>query len=227
MLQANDALRLCADAHEQEVITNDSYKIKPLLARDPNIEYVVDIGGNIGAFSRHIQVLLPHAKIIFCEPEQDLMDYAKLNTENKLIYVQAAVVGDPTVDQVQFNICKWQGNHHVDGTFNWDAYAPVGSEKLSTITVLATTLLKIVDENKFPRIDLLKVDTEGSEPAILEGIKPWLKNIRHIVGEWHSQSDLARIKETLADTHNATFTDGAFKESSGLIANGEFIADLI
>ncbi len=226
MLQANDELRVCADAHENEVIGNDSYSILPLLERDKNIEYVVDIGANVGAFSTYIQRLLPNAKIIACEPEEMMMSYVKLNTDNKLIYVQKAIIGDPTVKEVQFNICKWQGNHHVEGRFNWPAYAPVGSEKIGERIIPATTLQEVVDENNFPRIDLLKIDTEGSEPEILQGIKPWLKNVRHIVGEWHSQADLAAIKELLAETHNATFTDGAFKEPSGLIANGEFVAEL-
>jgi FkbM family methyltransferase len=227
MLKASEELRLCANAHEEEVIVKDSYRLKPLILKDPNIQYVVDIGGNIGAFSTHVQRLLPLAKVIVCEPEPSMMHYIKENTDNKLIYVEKAVIGDPTVKEVTFNICKWQGNHHVDGRFNWDAYKPVGSEKLRSIAVGATTLQQIVDENSFPRIDLLKIDTEGSEPEILQGIKPWLKNIRHIIGEWHSQKDLAIIKEVLKDTHNTTFEDGFFTEpATGLKANGNFYAEL-
>ena len=226
MLKANDELRLCADAHETEVNTNDSYSIKPLLARDPNIEYVVDIGANVGAFSTYLQSLLPNAKIIACEPEEMMMVYVRLNTSDKLIYVQKAIIGDPNLKEVNFSICKWQGNHHVEGRFRMDTYAPVGSQILSSRVVPATTLMQVVEENGFPRIDLLKIDTEGSEPEILESIKPWMENIRHIVGEWHSQDDLARIKAVLAETHDTTFVDGAFKELNGAIANGEFTAEL-
>jgi hypothetical protein len=101
----------------------------------------------------------------------------------------------------------------------------VGSEILYDIPVPSTTLQQIVDENNFPRIDLLKIDTEGSEPEILEGIKPWLKNVRHIVAEWHSQSDLARIKTALEDTHTVVSTDGFFHEQNGDIANGNLFAE--
>lgn len=225
-LKYSPELQLTADAHEEEVINKDSYGIKALLERDKDIKYVVDIGANIGAFSVHIQRLSPEAKIITCEPEESMMHFIKENTDNKLIYVQAAVNGNPLIKEVKFNICKWQGNHHVDGVFNWDAYRPVGSELIKTITVPAITLMELIVDNNFPRVDLLKIDTEGSEPDILEGIKPWLKNIRHIVGEWHSQKDLALIKEILKDTHDCTFTEGAFKEPSGLIANGGIVADL-
>jgi len=170
MLQANEELRVCADAHENEVIGNDSYGIKKILAADPGVEYVVDIGGNVGAFSSFLYTLLPAARIIVCEPEAMMMGYAKINTNNELVYVEKAIIGEKGVKEVTFNICKWQGNHHVDGRFNWPAYAPVGSEKIAERIVPATTIGEVVEENGFPRIDLLKIDTEGSEPEILQSM---------------------------------------------------------
>lgn len=226
MLQSNEELRLCAEAHEQEVIVNDSYGLRALLEKDPGIEYVVDIGGNVGAFSSFVHSLLPGARIILCEPEEMMMGYAKLNTGNELVYVQKAIIGDREVAEVKFNICKWQGNHHVDGRFNWDNYTPAGSVKVGDRMVPAATVNDVAEQNGFPRIDLLKIDTEGSEPEILESLVPYLHSVRHIVGEWHSQADLARIKEALSLTHDAVYTDGAFREPSGLIANGGFAAEL-
>lgn len=226
MLKASPELRQCADAHEQECITNDSYGIKELSQRDSNIEYVVDIGGNIGAFSRQILNFFPNAKIMLCEPEPELMKYAKENTDNKLIYVQKAIVGDHTLKEVKFIVCKWQGNHHVEGRFNWDNYTPAGSEKIGEIVVEADTLMHLIRLENFTRVDLLKIDTEGAEPEILKDIKPWLKNVRHLAIEWHSQKDLVQIKEFLMDTHNLVITEGAFKEPSGAVANGNIVAEL-
>ncbi len=228
MLKANEELRVCADAHEDEVITKDSYSLRALLERDKGIEYIVDVGANIGAFSNFAQRLFPEAKIIACEPESMMMSFVKENTENKIIYVEKAIVGDPLQKEVQFNICKWQGNHHVDGVFNKEVYCKpeVGSEILRSITVPATDLMTVLKENNFPRIDLLKIDTEGAEPQILESMKPWLKNVRHIMIEWHSQKDLERIKEALKDTHSCTFVDGFFKEENGTPANGNIVAEL-
>lgn len=226
MLKASPELRQCADAHEQECITNDSYEIKDLAQRDSNIEYVVDIGGNIGAFSRQVLNFFPNAKIILCEPEPELMKYAKENTDNKLIYIQKAIVGDSELKEVKFIVCKWQGNHHVEGRFNWDNYTPAGSQKVGEITVEATTLSQIIFNIRFPRIDLLKIDTEGAEPEILKDIKPWLKNVRHLAIEWHSQKDLVQIKDALMDTHNLVITEGAFHEPSGAVANGNIVGEL-
>lgn len=228
MLHSSPELKLCADAHEEEVITKDSYEIKALAEKHPDIEYIVDIGGNIGAFSKQVSNFFPSAKVILCEPEPELMKYAKLNTDNKLIYVEKAVVGDPDLEEVQFSVCKWQGNHHVKGKFRMDTYGvpSVGSKILHDITVKATTLPQIISANNFPRIDLLKVDTEGSEPDIFKSIKPWLKNVKHIVAEWHSQDDLRVLLDVIKDTHNYTLQMGFFKETNGAVANGGLFAEL-
>ena len=168
MLQASDELRLCADSHEEAVITKDEYGIVPLAAMDPDVEYIVDIGGNVGCASLMFQRNFPNAKIICCEPEPENMNYAKLNTEDKLIYVQKAIVGKDDVRHVKFNVCGWAGNHHVDGHFRWDLFEPMGSRLVRSITVPATTLRQVMEENGFPRIDLLKIDCEGLEGEILQ-----------------------------------------------------------
>jgi hypothetical protein len=128
--------------------------------------------------------------------------------------------------EVTFVVCKWQGNHHVEGRFNWDNYTPAGSQRVKDIKVPATTLSQIIFNIRWSRIDLLKIDTEGAEPEILKDIKPFLKNVKHLAIEWHSQSDLVKIKEALWDTHVMVIEEGAFHEPSGAVANGNIVATL-
>ncbi len=226
-IHATGDLSECARLHEEEVMTNDSYNLKDLYQKDKDIKYVVDIGANVGAFSYFIKELYPDAKVISCEPEPNCMKWVKENTGNKGIYVNKAIVGDPTLKEVSFNVCRWAGNHHVSGKFDMEVFSKWGSVVENQITVPAITLQQVVDDNKFPRIDLLKVDTEGSEGDILEGIKPWLKNIKYILGEWHSQKDLARIKEILKDTHDCIFEPAPhFTDLQGKPANGGIYAKL-
>lgn len=218
MLQASEELRICADSHEQAVITDDEYGIAKLAAMDPDIEYIVDIGGNVGCASLMFQKHFPNAKIILCEPEPENMKYARLNTDNKLIYVEKAIVGDPDVKEVKFNVCGWAGNHHVDGHFRWDLFEPMGSRLVRSITVPATTLyIAAFKENKFPRIDLLKIDCEGLEGEILQGFKPFMKHVKHFRGEWHGDDDIPRIEDAFKDTHVVTF-DRRFTTHGDIIA---------
>jgi len=219
MLKASAELRLCADSHEEAVIKRDEYSIIPLAAKDKNIEYIVDIGGNVGCASLMFQMNFPNAKIICVEPEGMNMMYAKMNTDNKLIYVEKAVVADEDVKEVKFNVCHWAGNHHVDGHFRWDLFAPMGSKLDHSIKVPAITLRRIVEENHFPRIDLLKIDCEGLEGQILQSYKPYMSTVKHFRGEWHGQEDIPLIEDALSATHNVWF-DRRFS------THGDIVADL-
>lgn len=228
-IHADGDLSECARLHEEEVMTNDSYELRKLHDRDKGIQYVVDVGANVGAFSYFIKELWPEAHVISCEPEPKCMEWVKKNTRmfKDVTYVNKAIVGDSNLKEVTFNVCKWAGNGHVEGTFDMNFWKRYGCQVEEKITVPAVTLMKVIEDNKFPRIDLLKVDTEGSESVILQGIKPWLKNVKYITGEYHSQVEKALITDILKDTHNIRFTDGIhFKEDSGLSANGDIFAEL-
>lgn len=216
MLKHSKELELCAEAHEEAVINQDEYRIKELAEFDKHIEYIVDLGANLGAASHHFQSIFPEAKILVCEPEPELMKYAKENTDNKLTYVEEAIIGDDR-KEVTFNVCKWQGNGHVDGNFRWDLFEPMGSEKVGQIQVKASTLKDIMDRYEFPRIDLLKIDTEGMEGQILTKFKPYLHLVKHFRGEWHGDKDREIIREALKDTHDL-YIDRRFSTHGDLFA---------
>ena len=204
MIQSSPGLEECARAHEEAVITNDEYKVRELFQEDKDIKYIVDLGANLGTASFKFHVFFPEAKILACEPVPELMRLLKLNTNNDLIYVQKAIVGSDD-KEVKFNVCHWAGNGHVDGHFRWDLFEPMGSKKEYDIQVEAQTLKSLIDEHNFPRIDLLKIDVEGLEGAILLAFKPYMKQMKHFRGEWHGDDDIPRIKDALEATHNVKF----------------------
>lgn len=194
----------CMEGHYEAVVKNDEYKIEELAEQDKDIEYIVDIGANLGTASMQFQRFFPNAKILVCEAEPQLMKYAKLNTDNKLTYVEEAIIGDDR-KEVTFNVCKWAGNGHVDGNFRWDLFAPMGSKKDHEIKVPASTLKEIMDRYGFPRIDLLKIDTEGMEGQILQKFKPHMLLVKHIRGEWHGDKEIPLIKDAVKETHDYYF----------------------
>lgn len=197
-------LEECAKGHYTAVVEEDEYKVEKLFDDGENLEYIIDIGANLGTASMQFQRFFPNAKILVCEPEPELLKYAKLNTDNKLIYVEEAVIGDDR-KEVTFNVCKWAGNGHVDGNFRWDLFAPMGSEKDHEIKVKACTLKDLVDKYEFPRIDLLKIDTEGMEGQILQAFKPYMSMVKHFRGEWHGDKEIPLIRDALKGTHDYYF----------------------
>lgn len=217
-LHYSPQLQECVEGHYEAVIANDEYKIADLAEQDKNIKYIVDIGANVGMASLQFQTYFPKAKILVCEPEPECMKYAKLNTDNKLIYVEEAVIGDNR-KEVTFNVCKWAGNGHVDGNFRWDLFEPMGSKLDHKITVPASTLKEIIDRYEFPRIDLLKIDTEGMEGQILQSFKPYMNKVIHFRGEWHGDKEIPLMKDALKDTHDI-FVDRKFS------THGDFFATI-
>ena len=197
-------LEECAKGHYEAVVEQDEYKVEQIFDNGENIEYIVDIGANLGTASMQFQRFFPNAKILVCEPEPELMKYAKLNTDNKLTYVEEAVIGDER-KEVTFNVCKWAGNGHVDGNFRWDLFEPMGSKLDHKITVPATTLKELIDRYQFPRIDILKVDTEGMEGQILTAFKPYMHLVKHFRGEWHGDKEIPVIRDVLKETHDYYF----------------------
>lgn len=203
-LHYSPELEECMLGHYEAVVVQDEYKVTELAELDKNIEYIVDLGANIGTASMQFQKYFPNAKILVCEPEPELMKYAKLNTDNKLIYVEEAIIGDGR-KEVTFNVCAWAGNGHVEGVFRWDLFEPMGSKLDHKITVPASTLKDLMDRYNFPRIDLLKIDTEGMEGQILQSFKPYMHLVKHFRGEWHGDKEIPLIRDALKNTHDYFF----------------------
>lgn len=203
-LHYSPELEECVTGHFKAVVEEDEYRIAELAETDKDIKYIVDLGANVGMASLQFQTYFPEAKILVCEPEPECMKYTKLNTDNKLIYVEEAIIGDDR-KEVTFNVCKWAGNGHVDGNFRWDLFEPMGSKLDHKITVPASTLKDIIDRYEFPQIDLLKIDTEGMEGQILQSFKPYMHLVKHFRGEWHGQDEISLIRDALKDTHEYYF----------------------
>ena len=214
----NDKLELTTKAHYTAVVEEDEYKVKELFEADKDIKYIVDIGANIGTASYQFHKYFPEAKILVCEPEPELLEYARKNTKNELTYVPDAIIGDDR-KEVTFNLCKWEGNGHVDGNFRWDLFEPMGSMKVGEIKVPASTLKEIMERYEFPKIDLLKIDTEGMEGQILTKFKPYLSCVKHFRGEWHGDVDREEMREALKDTHDIYI-------NRKLSTHGDFFATL-
>jgi len=199
-LHFSPELKECVEGHYVAVVEDDEYRLQELADSDKDIEYIVDLGANVGMFSMHAHNIFPDAKILACEPNPECMKYTKLNTDNELTYIEEAIIGDER-KEVTFNVCEWAGNGHVSGNFRWDLFEPMGSKLDHEITVPASTLKEIMDRHNFPRIDLLKVDTEGMEGQILTAFKPYMSLVKHFRGEWHGREDSEIMKAALSDTH--------------------------
>ncbi len=187
-----------------EVITQDCYKFR---SWEPNNETpcIVDIGANVGAFSKMAWSRFPDANIYSFEMMEDNYNYAKsILSELKNVYLfNCAVVGS----NQPIGIFKHDTNHGghkpiFDDTAN--SYlnksrftADWREEKVNSIT-----FSQLLEQNSIDVVDFLKLDCEGTEYEILFHVEEcglW-DNISHIAMEIHGRNskEYSQLMEILS-----------------------------
>lgn len=167
------------------VYYQDEYKIglRPIKHGD---EFVVDIGANIGCFSRRWHNRNPEAQIVCVEVCPELIPSLLANVsefasvlqgachygDEKLYLLNATIPESPTI-----------GGSRVVGIEEFEAEKSVHYRHDDAICQ-THTLESIMDRYKRPGIDVLKLDCEGSEISILENC------------------DLSRVGTIFVESHN-------------------------
>jgi FkbM family methyltransferase len=151
---------------------------------------VVDVGGFIGDFSLYAVKRLNAAKVIVCEPSPRnwtllLKNIANNGYEDRIVAVNKAVTDG---GNVMMNIDAPNGSQCMVS-----AYFP-SEQPLSAVSGIS--LGELLREHAIESVDLLKIDCEGGEYAILESTpSDVLDRIRNIVFEYHEiEGGWARLK---------------------------------
>lgn len=151
----------------REVWLDDSY----LLPFSVEPRTLVDLGANIGLTSLWLAKRYHAERVIAVEASPDNARLVQKNLEQNGIVAEviAAAVG-PRDGTVRFNLHENsnQGMIHPDG-----AEVPMVS--------MATVLARVPNRP----VDLLKMDIEGGEQALLDGDLAWLDRIAAIIAEFH------------------------------------------
>lgn len=151
---------------------------------------VVDLGGNIGIFTRYAYQM-GASKIVTFEPDRRYFQMLKQNSPSSTILFNAAIgdkIGKLTLTE----------SSHLGGSNLWHGKDP----SVTQYEVNVYTLSYLIDNGLVDKIDFLKVDIEGSEIIALEGIRDeHLANIRNVVVEYHHEH-LKFNEQTRADFIN-------------------------
>jgi hypothetical protein len=147
-------------------------------------DVVVDLGGNIGIFTRY-SYHMGASKIITFEPDKRYFEILKQNAPANSVLFNAAI-GD-TLGKLTLT-----ESNHLGGSNLWHRTDPT----VNQYEVNCYTLDHILEAGLVNRIDFLKVDIEGSEIIALNGISDDnLSKIRNIVVEYHHEH--LKFNETL------------------------------
>ena len=140
----------------KEIIDKDEYAIKHLSSIP--IDYVIDIGANIGVFSRYANNILDIRKGIIClEPQKD-----------NFVYLQDNMKGVSNV--CLYKVALGDGNDmYLTTTPKNEGMYQCKEDNVSEEVVKSITLPSIISDNNIKPEDvvLMKCDCEGGEVALM------------------------------------------------------------
>ncbi len=179
------------DEADQSVF-NEIFKLGEYRAADEVIksakDAIVDVGAHAGFFSLYCRALNEKAKIYAIEPEPENLKMLNQHlVENKILGVKviAGALASQTEER-QLILSADSHNHRLG--------QPVfrsGEEAEKTVTVQAFSFADFCKQNKIKKISLLKMDIEGGEYELFEGLSEAdLSMVNCIILEYHTSSKL-------------------------------------
>ncbi|MCA9369028.1 MAG: FkbM family methyltransferase [Pseudomonadales bacterium] len=205
---------------KREVFSHDEYYFE---TDNPN-PVIIDAGAHIGLTTLYFKSLYPHATIIALEPNPDLFKLLEKNIwENQLenvTTIQGAL--SDTRSTTEFFVDSTKNQWWSTGSFIKGAWTK--QQESQAIQVDTWPLSEFVTQP----IDVLKLDIEGAEQAVLEASQDALPLIDQILMEYHSvkQQNLYYLSEILKQQgytlsyaqDGKELTKFNIKQSKGLIS---------
>lgn len=176
-----------------DVLVHDCYRVEDLPSP---IETAMDVGAHIGSFTARLLMRFPncHAICVEANPANERALVRTLSGTSAKAEMSACYYANEPVELFSTirpgsrntggSFVQSRGSRHADSLLNRDEYDRRGL--VSTATVEG-----IMAAYGFERLDLLKLDCEGSENNILRHAP--LERIGCIVGEWHCAAEFPRI----------------------------------
>ena len=239
LLTFPDGFRCYTHSNEQEVmlIYNEIFVKHEYLGADIALDgcrCVFDVGANIGLFTIFAKLKNPDLIVHAFEPIKSTYDVLVKNIELhglKNVYAHNHALG--SVDASERTITFYP---NLSG--NSTAHPESKQEQKRLLTELigpdmvahlfqapqvhavpTHTLSAVIEKEGVPAIDLLKIDAEGDELAVLQGItEAHFPIIRMIAAEIHSDDLLAAVQPLLAKRGFLIASDGGIALSSNIYA---------
>ena len=203
----------------QDVAEEDSYRIDEIPQPGP---VVVDVGGHIGCFSKRLHRRNPQARIFAVECCPENLAAIQKNIGDFATVIPAAMTYEPDVALLNavYSNCRSTGGsalidrHELQQRVATREFTEHPQREMPTEywadfrPIRTVTLEDLMQEHGFDRIDVLKLDCEGSEFSIL-GKTPSLDRIGLIVGEYHGKEQFEQlVADRFADWQLKILRDG-------------------
>jgi FkbM family methyltransferase len=176
-----------------KVINVDEYELLPIKINTWPVEYVVDVGCNIGAFTTFVKSLWSKTHVLAMDPSPVTKLAFIENTKklNNIFFHETAAV-NTTDEYVHLAI-----THCTPAGWIKEIQAKLLKNKFSgkergQYKVKASKVSDLLTSHCFPYIDILKIDAETAEIEVLKDLigTGWLSRTGSIRIEWHGEEVL-------------------------------------
>ena len=156
---------------------------------------IVDVGANVGIYSLVAKAVNPAATVCAFEPVPRFFQRLVANCERNALDVRCF---DHALSDRDGEATLWDlaAHHHYHASLSRsDMAAHSGPVERR---VVARTLASVLTEGNIDGVDLVKIDVEGWEPEVIEGMGALLRNRPTILVEIKSLERAKRIEELVA-----------------------------
>ncbi len=187
----------------REIILNDSYQLRHI--DRTKVQYVFDVGANVGLFSMMARFLFPEATIYALEPAPSTCELLIENTANlNILVIQTGLgkLGDTLALQKQ------------GPNSGQNQYRAISRDQDGIRAMGLAEMIGACD----PAATIVKVDTEGAEMSIINDptVIPLLRRLLCFTAEFHFGESFGTpgwkevyepwTKEVFAKTHDTSVT---------------------
>lgn len=162
---------------------------------------ILDVGGNIGLGSFYLKSLFPSAQIFGFEPspaEFEMLTANYAEWQDCRAFSQA--LGDEEGQVLRFAV-------HPERTGGQHVLEEAEAGDWQEIHVTSRRADRLIEAGEIPLPDLVKIDVEGAEEAVIRGFGHYLSEVRAVVMETHSASLHARCVKRLLDAGHRIIRD--------------------
>jgi FkbM family methyltransferase len=158
---------------------------------------IFDVGANIGITALYFACVYPKARIYCFEPLPDNVELLRYNTAS--FGNRITVIPKGLSNQIG-SFPYRRSNDPVN--FGGGGFHRLGHDQSQTLSLPVTTAGHVCRELGIRQVDVFKIDTEGAELAVLQGIPLEILNqASALIGELHGVEDYAFL-ERLSQAHH-------------------------
>ncbi len=170
-------------------------RIIRILKREvPNLNNFIDVGAYKGTYTDLILNNYKPKKILMFEPQKEIFEFLKKKyNENKEIFLFNEALSNEN-KPARFNFNKHNLTSSLSSLDPDNSYLKLKAKLFGTTskgmiidtkTIQTKTLFSILERENIADIDFLKIDTEGHELEVLQGMKEKINRVKHMLVEFH------------------------------------------